>query len=155
VIVCSSTLPVRTIGNGVINNLGNCGLCDDAVLSIFYRTPFGSSSVSFQAGNIWYTINGGTSNAGPNVNSNQGTTYLLNNTITCTYGDTVTFFFTVQAGGPTTWGQGFNGSYTNLGSSGGGPGNIYTYTVTSSGNSNIYFNLTSLSPNGATWPSIG
>jgi hypothetical protein len=119
-------------------------LCDDAIVAISYRTS-SSGTTTFQTATLSYTLNGGAStNISTGLRSNLGTTYAgLATTITCNYGDTIVFTMVSNGGvNGSNWGQGLNSSYSNIGHWECGTPS-WTYIVNSTGNINIYFNLTS------------
>jgi hypothetical protein len=118
-------------------------LCDDASVTISVRTSSGGGATS-QSGTLSYTLNGGSSVViSSSINSNLGTTYVGFSNIPCNYGDVLVFSFVQNVGNSNNWGQGFNGSYSNLNDWQCGSPNTYTYTVTSTGLNNLYFNISS------------
>jgi hypothetical protein len=140
VTVCSSTVPIRTSGDGSIANGPICTLCDNATIGINYRTSNGGGA-TFQGGILSYTLNGGPSiTISTALRSNQGTSYVGFTPIFCSYGDVLVFNFSPTSGGDNTWGVGNLGPYNNIGCFNTGD---YTYTVTSTGLTNLYFNLNS------------
>ena len=142
--VCSTSPPTISSGSGTVTLLGTCPSCDDAVISLSYRTSSGGGLTS-QTGTLSYSLNGGAPiTISSVIRSNRGTLYAgLATTVPCNYGDVVEFSFIDNIGEPNNWGQGFNGSYSNLGNWECGSPGTYTYNVLSTGTINIYFNITS------------
>ena len=137
---CSTTVPVVTSFTATITAVGACSSCNDATVAVSYRTSSGGGGTN-QTGTLSYTLNGGASvTLSSGLGSNQGTSYAGFSPITCNYADVLVFTFIPNTGGNNQWGQGFNGSYSNIGCV---DVTTYTYTVPSAGSNLLYFNLTS------------
>jgi len=138
---CSTTLPVVTNGTATITSGGACPSCDDAIVTINYRTSNGGFTTN-QTGTLSYTLNGGSPvTLSTTIASNHGTLYVgVPPNISCNYGDILVFNFVANTGGNNSWGQGNSGPYNNIGCF----GNTYTYNVLSTGAISLYFNITSL-----------